>query len=736
MDRVSTNLDEFWANLDYTIYDSGKLVRTKSNDLNALHENAPTADHDSLNANCVRTDQSHTDSVVIDLVTNLNNNNATNKSNTKFNRKLSTECGSGSGSVNNNLNNNGGTTTTSNYDRTKSLSHGENIVIKKEQIQTITDFDNCLESINNNINNRNSSSSNLSEALTPSLTRIISQGIQNKKLINSNNNNNLNSSLNSGSSLFRHPSDARTDHQLRTTSSMSSTVRAANSDSKTMHGDHFGSLRGEITEGINGETIDHSILDESVVADHQLYAEMFGDWLHFRPKTPDDDQFDSEYGAFGDSALPFFAENTSLSIELQRLTDLDTKPPPLTTTVDDPILTECPENVFVANPFSLNDVTADERSAALLNDSLTSAMAADGNVSDPSLPEPSLSLGENEENDKILDNLLEECQLDDLKTNANFWNGLLDDSGGLLDTIDDKNHESDPTTTGDSAADSRRTQKRKFAYRPPLRLGYSAFNVSNLNRDEKIFKKCDPNAIVKSTQASTTTTATTSTTTCNESTSTNANGVANAIVELKKEIEIGADGNAIVVDAANNAINVAVPPIKIEPVDEPTPSSSVVDEQHLANVVKPQILPVIKTEVVNSLPVVSTAVIPRPITLQQANQLQQQQAQLQQSQTGDQTFVLSSRPIRRFTTNGPTDGKAGKCTSLESVVDSIYHGKRSEIILFCRRPTFADQSQISNGSAAYVQRRRQRCQTENTRRCLFEISGRIQRRHIEQHYDD
>lgn len=671
MDRVSTNLDDFWANLDYTIYDSSKLVRTKSNDLNSLHGEHGAADQDSMNANGVRTEASaQSDSVVIDLVTNLNNNNsATNKANTKFNRKMSAESGSGINNVNNNNNGSG----TSNYDRTKSLSHSEHIVIKKEQKQTITDFDNCLESINNNLNNRNSSSSNLSEALTPSLTRIISQGIQNNNLINSNLN--LNSNLNSGSSLFRHPSDVRRTSVVA--AAAGATTTSTNSDSRNIHSDHIGLLRGDFTEGINGETIDQSILDESVVADHQLYAEMFGDWTHFRPKTPEDEQFDSEYGSFGDAALPFFAENTSLSIELQRLTDLDTKPPPrLSATVDDPILNECPDNVFAANPFSLNDVTADERSATLLNDSLQSATGADGNVSgDTSLPEPSLSLGENEE--KILDNLLEECQLDDLKTfntNANFWNGLLDDSGGLLDVIDDKNQESDPAATGDSATDSRKMQKRKITYRPHARFGHSAFNISNLHRDEKIFKKCDPNAAaVKSTQASTTT----ATAVCNEGPGTNPNGVTNAVVELKKELEIGPDGNAIAVDAVNHAVNVAMPSIKLEPLDEPTSSASTIDEhqqqpqqqqQHLVNVVKPQILPVIKTEVVNSLPVVSTAMIhPRPITLQQANQMQQQQqAQLQTSQTGDQTYVLS-RPIRRFTTNGPTDGKSGMYLRLSLV---------------------------------------------------------------------
>lgn len=96
--------------------------------------------------------------------------------------------------------------------------------------------------------------------------------------------------------------------------------------------------------------------------------------------------------------------------------------------------------------------------------------------------------------------------------------------------------------------------------------------------------------------------------------------------------------------------------IKDEPIDETNTSN--IDEQSIQ--VRQQIVPVIKTEIGNNVPVVSNAPLQRPITIQQAAQLQQQSHQ-QTFATNDQTLILSSRPLRRLTTNGPADGKAGKC---------------------------------------------------------------------------
>lgn len=260
------------------------------------------------------------------------------------------------------------------------------------------------------------------------------------------------------------------------------------------------------------------------------------------------------------------------------------------------------------------------------------------NLSGDSLPELNLSLGENEDNDKMLDNLLEECQFDELKgfnPSTNFWNGLLDDSGGLLDVIDDKKPASSadkednaPESVANASAhpsdDKPKCQKRRVFSRP-VAIGSSAFNVTNQNHADAIFKKSerteapvnDRNAVVGST------------------------AIDIADLEIKQEM----------IDSAMDTTEaIATTEIKTEPVDELT----TIPMEDPAATIKPQTLPVIKTEVVNNIPVMTNTILQRPLAIQSNAQLQTQQA-------ADGTVLLSTtaRPIRRFTTNGPIDSKAG-----------------------------------------------------------------------------
>lgn len=387
--------------------------------------------------------------------------------------------------------------------------------------------------------------------------------------------------------------------------------------------------------------------------DSPLYSELFGDWLHFRPKTPDDD-FDV-YGQFGDD-LPQYAENSSLAIEVQRLVEdqnVDsselTAPAVVNSTLPESFLNDQSGNVFHTKPFSLTDLPTEESTSGSTQNSIGSV----ANLSGDNLHELNLSLGEHEDNEKILDNLLEECQFDDLKVfnpNANFWNGLLDDTGGLLDVIDDKkaaekaSAETEGSATGGPSTavhDERRAQKRKTALRQQ-RIGHSVFQVSNLH-NESFFKKnktgtkaadsAKPAVVVDNANKQSATTIV------------EGNKETNAAVAIKKEGDCAENAEAEGVTDAT---------IKVEPNDELMPSSSVADEQ--AVIMKPQIFPVIKTEMMNNLSVMQNAVIQRPITIQQSGNLQQQ---THQGHAGDQTLILS-RPIRRITTNGPSDGKASK----------------------------------------------------------------------------
>lgn len=132
---------------------------------------------------------------------------------------------------------------------------------------------------------------------------------------------------------------------------------------------------------------------------------------------------------------------------------------------------------------------------------------------------------------------------------------------------------------------------------------------------------------------------------------------------VKKEL----DGIGLVEASTvpNNTMGIQ---IKNEPIDEITTSNVTEHSLH----VRQQIVPVIKTEIGNSMPIVSNASIQRPITIQQAAHLQHHQTHQQTFATNDQTLILSSRPIRRLTTtNGPADGKAGKLSLFSSPSASL-----------------------------------------------------------------
>lgn len=166
--------------------------------------------------------------------------------------------------------------------------------------------------------------------------------------------------------------------------------------------------------------------DDEKTATNQLYKELFGDWLHFRPKTPDDD-FDA-YGNFGEE-FPQFAETASLSVDIQRITDSDnannqsnsaavTVVAPSTSGKSSPklIFDQTTDNTFRTNPFSYeylqtnshkNDIYPFYSNASPGYDDESSADEL--NLSGDSMPGLSLSLGDNEANDKAIDTLLEEC---------------------------------------------------------------------------------------------------------------------------------------------------------------------------------------------------------------------------------------------------------------------------------------------------------------------------------------
>lgn len=182
------------------------------------------------------------------------------------------------------------------------------------------------------------------------------------------------------------------------------------------------SFTNHISESANDLSATLQADDDKAVT-NQMYSEWFGDWLHFRPKTPDDEL--DVYGNFGEE-FPQFAENASLSVDIQRITDADAATSqsnalPSTSMVDkySPklIFDQTNDNTFKANPFSyeylqtntpkIENYPFDSTSSPRYDDE---SSADELNLSGDSLPGGlTLSLGDNEANDKAIDTLLEEC---------------------------------------------------------------------------------------------------------------------------------------------------------------------------------------------------------------------------------------------------------------------------------------------------------------------------------------
>lgn len=439
-----------------------------------------------------------------------------------------------------------------------------------------------------------------------------------------------------------------------------------------------------------------------------MYSELFGDWLHFRPKTPDED---IDMFNFGED-FPQFAENASLAVDIQRLTEnnlpndqcndvgastssaIGYEKLPTKQLIDQTV-----DHTFTTNSFTYEYVTTTTPKVEPYSSDSSSLPKSDDessvdDIAGMFLPSSNcfiiyyyfhatsigktnnfcsiivgishdLSLGDNEANDKAIDTLLEECKFDDLKSNA-FWNGLLDENGSLLDVIDNKKPLNKNKDEIDDVSDLGLSSVLSSAVnvdRKPIRrrphqqqkMGHSTFNVANLHSNESPFSKNNANEMVtRSAAAGNSDENRTNLQDYQMSNRTKNDGNV-AIIDstVKKEL-IDGDANESV-SGSSNIMQTGCIQVKDEPMDESIASN--VDEQSLQ--ARQQIVPVIKTEIGNNLPIVSNTALQRPITIQQGAQIQHQSHQ-QAFATNDQTLIFSSRPLRRLTTNGPAENKPGK----------------------------------------------------------------------------
>lgn len=358
------------------------------------------------------------------------------------------------------------------------------------------------------------------------------------------------------------------------------------------------------------DTIQTDSVKSPVKTDEDLYSDFLNeirrDWLHFRPKTPPDLYDENELDE------PPFTETTPLTVEIQRLGD---QPPSY-------MLSDAQDNLFRTSPFTFEDLTADE--PPTLHDSSSSLL--ENNLSGESLPELSFSL-ENEDNEKMLENILQECQFDDLKsfnTNANFWNGILED-----DVIDDPKKTSFEKIASDLLPigdDRMKRAKRKLPHRQQ-RVGSSVISISNI--ETSFFKR--EKLLDQQHQDQST------------------------VSKTSSHLALADDVNVNIV--SNHIPEIILPSqIKEEPIDDEV-LPSIYKQQPNNHISQAPNLTIVKTEnLSNAVPMQQKAFIlhQQPGQLQPSSPIVQQVSQVPNS--GEGTIILSTAttPIRKHT-NGPTE---------------------------------------------------------------------------------
>lgn len=374
---------------------------------------------------------------------------------------------------------------------------------------------------------------------------------------------------------------------------------------------------GNVTEvkiEIPADTIQIERAKSPVKTDEDLYSDFLNeirrDWLHFRPKTPAD-LLDENTNDLADQ-LPF-TEATSLTVEIQRLGE---QPPSY-------MLSDAQDNIFRTSSFTFEDLNVDEPT---IHDSSSSLL--ENNLSGESLPELSFSL-ENEDNEKMLENILQECQFDDLKsfnTNANFWNGILED-----DVIDDPKKTSFERIASDLLPigdDRMKRGKRKLPHRQQ-RVGSSVITISSIP-ETPFFQKRKLSDQQQQDQSNT--------------------------PKTSSPLPVADDVTTI----SNRTPEIILSSqIKEEPVDEVVPIIFKQQQQQTTQVTHAPQLTIVKTENVNlanTVPMQQKAFIlhQQPAQLQTSTPIIQQVSQVPNS--GEGTIILSAAatPLRKHT-NGPTE---------------------------------------------------------------------------------
>ncbi|EAL39667.3 AGAP008026-PA, partial [Anopheles gambiae str. PEST] len=260
-----------------------------------------------------------------------------------------------------------------------------------------------------------------------------------------------------------------------------------------------------------------------------VYKDLLNDiqsnWLHFRPKTPEPSQDDLLTLDGEDDLMEQclgLTDRNRITLELQAL-DEQLPATIFSTTASSSSSTTTKgslgSSLFRTTPYALDNLIephplsldgegdgSGAKAATTVGASTSSievkletsgSSSGENNLSVPS--ELNLSLNESsEDNEKMLDNILQECAIDDpkqLHQTSNFWNGILDD--GMLNSLDTGPKEEDepmPEDPDTSESNLLAFSTAKIGYHSDL-VGYgrpagAADRRTSKSKRRKLLKRC------------------------------------------------------------------------------------------------------------------------------------------------------------------------------------------------------------------------------------------------------
>lgn len=521
LDRTLSNMDDLWSNLDYTIYDN-KIV----SDLPVVVPNANSTNKIDSKSNIVSLDTILSATTSPSTITSACNNNnlvgiknnlsetiliRTNNNNNKCNNVIK------------NSNNN--------------ISNDTTIEIKKEKLDDY-EYDKNMISSGNSVLLNNSSTNNI---------------VNNNGLLLKNNNCNLD---------MNHIKNEPMDIDEELTPRVDDPLPVATAESPAATTIH---TTVSLFNHIDSNSLDNNNTENSITAD--ILEEITNEWLHFRPKTPPPLPPMSP-NSIAMERLDFeLTESTPICVELQNqiatstllsknflndnlfmsnmfsLSDIMETEPLLTTTTTGTTLPTTTSSNSLSSSANNHHIVDQLSSSSLLSaNSITTTHNNNNSISvninnnnsnkneilnssgDSLINELNLSLtdvvgGTGDDNEKILDNILQECQIEDLKsfhTNTNFWNGVLEDTGllnslDLYDELDQKNIKLNNKKLFNYDLNNKTTTMQMIGYnnneyvnnienrinknlygrnkKYNLKIGHSTYNLINSSIKDNIFKK-------------------------------------------------------------------------------------------------------------------------------------------------------------------------------------------------------------------------------------------------------